>query len=54
MKKHCENCGCKVYKGYCTNCCEEYFIAEQYNDLDMPVPESIVKKIEEYDKEKSK
>lgn len=46
----CEDCGCRIYSGYCTNCCEEYFIAEQYEDLGEPVPEVIHKKIVEYDK----
>jgi hypothetical protein len=27
---YCEDCGCKVYNGHCTNCHEEVFIAEQH------------------------
>lgn len=27
MKKHCENCGCAIRSGYCTNCQEEAYIA---------------------------
>lgn len=27
MASHCENCGCKIYSGYCTNCQEEAYIA---------------------------
>ena len=30
--KTCEDCGCKVYGGYCTNCNEEHYIEEQYNE----------------------
>lgn len=33
--KTCKDCGCKVYDGYCTNCDEETFIDQQYDDLDM-------------------
>lgn len=31
--EYCENCGCKVYNGKCTNCHEELFILEQYYEL---------------------
>jgi len=27
MSKHCENCGCAIRSGYCTNCQEEAYIA---------------------------
>ena len=27
MSKHCENCGCSIRSGYCTNCQEEAYIA---------------------------
>jgi hypothetical protein len=33
--------------GFCTNCNEEVFIAEQYRELNEPVPESILQKEEE-------
>ena len=26
----CENCGCRMYNGFCVNCDEETYIAEQY------------------------
>jgi len=39
--KTCEDCGCKVYSGHCTNCHEETFIAQQYRDLNKPVPKNI-------------
>lgn len=44
MSKYCEDCGCTVDKGHCTNCHEETFIAQQYRDLNEEVPESIAKK----------
>jgi hypothetical protein len=34
----CENCGCKVYNGRCTNCHEELFILDQYYELGMKLP----------------
>ncbi|WP_338561803.1 hypothetical protein [Erwinia sp. E_sp_B04_7] len=27
MSKSCENCGCAIRSGYCTNCQEEAYIA---------------------------
>jgi len=27
--KACEDCGCRVYGGYCVNCDEEEFIEQQ-------------------------
>lgn len=27
MSRHCENCGCAIRSGYCTNCQEEAYIA---------------------------
>ena len=40
----CEDCGCKMYNGFCTNCHEEVFIADQYRDLGEKVPKSIADK----------
>jgi hypothetical protein len=48
MAKSCENCGEKVYDGYCTWCCEEYFIAEQYAMSEETIPVLLLDKIEEY------
>lgn len=45
--KTCENCGCRVYKLGCVNCDEVRYIAEQYEELGMPVPDSILKEIAE-------
>ena len=38
MSDYCDDCGCRVYNGACTNCDEVIYIAEQYNDLNMPLP----------------
>ena len=48
---YCDNCGCKVYNGACTNCHEAVYIQEQYIDLEMEVPDSITKKVAEHQKE---
>lgn len=37
--KYCEDCGCKVFSGRCTNCHEELYILDQYDELDMPYPD---------------
>lgn len=39
---YCDNCGSRVYGGKCVNCNELEFIVEQYEDLGMEVPESLV------------
>ena len=38
--KTCEDCGCRVYNGRCTNCHEELYILDQYIEQDMPLPDS--------------
>ncbi len=30
MSEYCDDCGCKVYSGACTNCHEEVYIADQH------------------------
>lgn len=47
----CEDCGSRVYSGYCVNCNEEHYIEEQYIELDMEVPKSIYEKSRKDDKE---
>ena len=42
--KECEDCGCKMYNGACTNCHEEIYIQEQYEELEMEVPDLILEK----------
>jgi len=36
---YCENCGCKVFSGRCTNCHEELYILNQYYEQDMKLPD---------------
>jgi hypothetical protein len=43
----CEDCGCGMSGGFCSNCHEEVFIAEQYSEQGMEVPEAIAKKASE-------
>ena len=40
MATYCDDCGCKVYSGRCTNCHEELYILDQYRELDMELPSS--------------
>ena len=47
MTNYCENCGCKVFSGACTNCHEEIYIREQYIDLNMEIPKLIKDKAEQ-------
>jgi hypothetical protein len=35
---YCDDCGCKMYNGHCTNCHEEVFIVQQYQELGMELP----------------
>lgn len=39
MANYCEDCGCKVFNGGCTNCHEELYIIEQYDELNMAAPD---------------
>ena len=38
MSNYCEDCGCKVYNGRCTNCHEGLYVEDQYLELDMELP----------------
>lgn len=40
----CDDCGTKMSGGFCPNCQEEIFIADQYRELGEPVPDSIAQK----------
>lgn len=42
---YCPDCGCKMYNGACTNCHEEIYIAEQYNELGMPMSSEFEKRL---------
>lgn len=44
MKKYCENCGYASYDGACTNCHEEIYIEQQYEELGIETPKSISEK----------
>lgn len=39
MATYCEDCGCKVYSGRCTNCHEELYILDQYIEQGMELPD---------------
>lgn len=50
MKTYCENCGCAVYDGRCTNCDEELYILDQYIEEGMELPDEdsyFMKKVRE-------
>lgn len=47
---YCEDCGCKVYNGRCTNCHEELYILDQYYEQHMELPDDesdFMKKVRE-------
>ena len=58
MNDYCEVYGCKVYSGRCTNCHEELFILDQYDELqgtefELPYPDEnseFMKKVQEHKK----
>ena len=56
---YCENCGCKEYDGRCTNCHEELYILDQYDELngtdfELPYPtedSDFMKKVKEHNED---
>lgn len=46
----CSDCGCSMSGGFCTNCDEEVFIANQYRELDMPLPSEETEFMKRYNK----
>lgn len=42
-----------MYNGVCTNCHEEMYIAEQYYELDMPIPESFQERLDKVREEQA-
>ena len=44
----CEDCGCGMSGGFCSNCHEEVFIVKQYADQGMDCPSSINNKANEH------
>ena len=54
---YCEDCGCKVYSGRCTNCHEELFIMDQYIEQGMELPDedsNFMKKVREHNSKTNK
>jgi len=45
--KTCENCGERVYRNGCGNCNEAHYIDEQYTDLGLKTPDSILNQMKE-------
>lgn len=44
----CEDCGCRVYGGICTNCQEELYIMEtQYHEDPFPISKEFMNKVQE-------
>lgn len=41
---YCENCGCKAFRGLCTNCHEENYIEQQYIEDNKQIPKNIYEK----------
>lgn len=53
MANNCEDCGCRVYSGKCTNCHEELYIVEQYAEQGMNLPKEnteFMKRVREQEK----
>ena len=44
----CQDCGCGMSGGFCSNCHEEVFIAEQYSEMGEEVPLNIAQKASEH------
>ena len=53
--KYCENCGCRMYGGICSNCQEELYIFEnQSADIDFPLSDEFMQKVKEQRKSNDK
>ena len=49
--KTCEDCGCRLNKGICSNCQEELYIVEFQSDcIDTPLSNEFSKKVKEQEK----
>jgi len=45
---YCEDCGCKLNNGICSNCQEELYIIEnQYEYINEPLPDEFINKAKE-------
>lgn len=51
MKATCEDCGCAIYSGRCTNCHESLYILDQYHELDMELPDESSEFMKEVDRD---
>lgn len=50
MSYYCEDCGCILEKGVCSNCHEELFIIEnQWEHIDFPLSKEFLDKAKEQD-----
>jgi len=48
IMKTCQDCGCTLNKGICSNCQEELYIVEFQSDcIDKPLSNEFVKKVNE-------
>ena len=44
----CEDCGCKIYDGICSNCHEELYISEYQTEfIDFPLSDEFLEKVKE-------
>lgn len=45
--KYCEDCGCRMYDGLCSNCNEELAILERQSEyIDFPLSKEFIEKAE--------
>jgi hypothetical protein len=52
MEKYCEDCGCILEGGVCSNCQEELFIIRnQLEDIDFPLSKDFIDKANRQEKE---
>jgi hypothetical protein len=52
MSQYCEDCGCKMSGGICSNCHEELFIMENQSEfIDFPLSEEFLQKADKQKKE---
>ena len=45
----CEDCGCGMSGGFCSNCHEEVFIYHQTVEQDLPVSEELMEKVKQHE-----
>lgn len=48
MANYCEDCGCRIYNGVCSNCNEELYIYEnQYGFMEKPISKEFMEKVKD-------